>query len=777
MPTDQLERAPTQQSPVKDQRPLRLALIGCGAISQQMHLPVLAGHEGIELAVLVDRDLDRARKMALAYHVPTVLGDSSQLDSRDIDAAIVATPPFHHAPASIDLLERGIHVLVEKPMATSYADARRMVDVAERHGVVLAVGFFRRLLPSIRLLRGLVDRHYLGAPRSFDVEGGGMYTWPAATLANMRKDWAGGGVLIDFGSHMLDLTFAVFDEPADLLEYRDNALGGVESDCSLKVRVRHRGQPLEGTVQLARTRNLGSAIRVHCERGTLEFAITERFRVRITPQGDELQDLVGGAARPYWLEAGWGDQAENESWYETFRRQIDDWVQAIQIGGTPRLSAASALPTARLIEACYQNRMPQAEPWVLYDQPRPQPASGVKNGAARPASRGRVLVTGATGFIGSRVAEVLALRDGWDVRAVVHNPGNASRLARLPVEMVQADLRSDADVQRIVHGCDAVVHCAIGTAWGQRREIFAVTVDGTRKLAEAALRAGVQRLIHFSTMSVYGDDSQMQGVLEELNPVRPTRGNEYGESKAQAERIIQRAAARGLSACIFRPARVFGPFSRIFVVNPLSAIKQGGFEWLGSPDVPCDMVYVDNLVEAVVQALEAGDSAVRGQCFNIGDGDPMTWREFYGQLAAPFGFDLSDVPIRPPRFQERPGRLRSIASLPARAMSGLGAIAGSREFKALGWKVLENDPWGAWPKWALGLPGAERLVRKIVKADNSLPVYRREAPAAGFRCHMGSGGAVVSIDKARAQLGYEPSVGRAQALELTVQWVRYARLV
>jgi len=777
MPTEQLEQAPAQQGSVTGLRPLRLALVGCGAISQQMHLPVLAGHEGIDLAALVDRDAGRARRMALAYGVPTVLSDASQLDSDQIDAAILATPPFHHAPASIDLLQRGIHVLVEKPMATSYEDARRMVDVAERHGVVLAVGFFRRLLPSIRLLRGLVDRHYLGAPQRFEVEGGGMYNWAAATLANMRKDWAGGGVLIDFGSHMLDLMFAVFDEPADLLEYRDNALGGVESDCCLKVRVRHRGQPLEGTVQLARTRNLGSAIRVHCERGTLEFHITERFRVRIAPHGDELRDTVGGAARPYWLEAGWQGQTADESWYETFRRQIDDWIQAIHSGGTPQLSGASALPTARLIEACYENRLPQAEPWVLYDQPRRQPATGVSRGSARAASPGRVLVTGATGFIGSRVAEVLALRDGWDVRAVVHNPGNASRLARLPVEMVQADLRDDAAVQRIVQGCDAVVHCAIGTAWGQRREIFAVTVDGTRKLADAALRAGVRRLIHFSTMSVYGDVSEMRGVLDESRPMRPTRGSEYGESKAEAERVIQRAAARGLSACIFRPARVFGPFSRTFVVNPLSAMKLGGFEWLGSPDVPCDMVYVDNVVESVARALEAEDAAVRGQCFNIGDGDPMTWREFYDRLASPFGLDLGNVPVKPPRFQQRPGRIRSIASLPARAVTGLRAIAASREFKALGWKVLENDPWGVGPRWALGLPGAERVARRIVKADDSLPVYRRDAPAASVRCHMGSGGAVVSIDKARAQLGYEPSVGRAQALELTVQWVRYARLV
>ena len=113
-----------------------------------------------------------------------------------------------------------------------------------------------------------------------------------------------------------------------------------------------------------------------------------------------------------------------------------------------------------------------------------------------------MLLTGATGFIGCRVAEILALRDGWQVRAVIHNPANASRLARLPVELIQGDLQDESSLREFVAGCDAVVHCAVGTAWGQRQEIFKVTVDGTRKLAEAALAAGVKRFVHLSTISV-----------------------------------------------------------------------------------------------------------------------------------------------------------------------------------------------------------------------------------------------------------------------------------
>jgi predicted dehydrogenase/nucleoside-diphosphate-sugar epimerase len=757
--------------------PLRLALIGCGAISQQMHLPVLAGHEGIELAALVDRDVKRAGELAKGYGVKTVLADAAELDGERIDAAIVATPPFHHAPCSIELMRRGIHVLVEKPMATRYADAAEMVRTAEEQGVVLSVGFFRRLNPSIRLMKSLLDSRWLGGPRSFHVEGGGMYNWPAATLANMRKDWAGGGVLIDFGSHMLDLLFALFDEPADVLDYRDNSRGGVESDCSIRLRVRHDDEPVHGTVELARTRNLGALIRVECERGTLEFQINERFRIRVTPNDLTLTDPFNGEERGYWLDAGWDGESEETPWYETFRTQIDDFVESIQTGRESRISGQSSLPTSRLIEACYEQRQPMAEPWVAFGRESRVESRGPEGNGASNRTK-RVLITGATGFIGSRAAEIFALHEGWDVRALVHNPGNASRLARLPVEMVQGDLSNDETVSRLVDGCDAVVHCAVGTVWGDRRANFAINVDGTRRLAEASLAAGVKRFVHFSTISVYGDDSAMTGTLDESTPLRPTRGSDYGETKAAAERVIRKIAAKGLNACIFRPARVFGPFSRIFVMNPLTAMAANGFHWLGSPDVPCDMVYVDNLVDAVLKAIAAPDEKMRGEDFNISDGDPQSWREFYQILADELGLDVSNVPVDPPRFQGRPGAVRRIFGWPLDCIRGMKQIGTSPEFKSLGRRVLQTDPIGTLPRWAMQrFPGIERTVRKIIKADDSLPVHRRGEAARECLCHMGSGGALVSIEKARRLLGYEPPVSRNESLQETLNWVRHARLV
>jgi predicted dehydrogenase/nucleoside-diphosphate-sugar epimerase len=774
--------------PVNAERPkLRVALIGCGAIAQQRHLPVLAGHERIDLVALVDRDVQRAGKLARGYGVHRVLADAGELAADQVEGAIIATPPSHHAPCAIELMRRGIHVLVEKPIALNLAEAEDMVRAAERAEVVLSVGLYRRLYPGMRLMKSLLESQWLGRPRRFRVEGGGMYGWEAATLGNMRKELAGGGVLMDFGSHILDLLLSLFDEPAEILDYCDNAHGGIESDCSLKLRLRHGQEPVAGTVELARTRNLGAFLEVDCERGRLTFQLTDPYRVWVTPFGLELHDPQDERGRPLAMQACWADIKESPSWgYELFRAEIDDWLEAVRGGGAPRLSGRSALASMRLIDECYRRPRAMPEPWVRTwpaAAPRQETAnheavSGLNGHARPPAQKLKVLLTGATGFIGSRLAEIMHIREGWQVRALVHNPGHASRLARLPVDMVQGDLRSEQDVRRLVEGCDAVIHCAIGTDWGQRREIFAVTVDGTRRLAEAARAAGVRRFVHFSTISVYGDEGAMTGPIDESTPVRPTPGSIYGESKAEAERVLLRLAARGLPAVLLRPARVYGPASRTFITNPIQAMAEGRFHWLGSPDVPCDMVYVDNLAEAALLALQAPADKVRGEVFAISDGDPMTWREFYAYFADALGLDLSAVPSDPPPGSRRAGFLGSLLRWPQSWYRGLREVFGSREFRALGRKVLETDPLGTFPRWALRrAPVLERALRRMVGADGALPVYRRTPAAPANVVHMGSGGALVSIQKAQRLLGYRPPVSRARALELTLDWIRHANLV
>ena len=754
---------------------VRVALIGCGKIARDLHLPILTGHEEIQLVALVDRDTKRCAELAAAYKVPRVMANAADLRPEDIDAAIIATPPFHHASCAIQLMQRGIHVFVEKPMATCYADAAAMVRTAEEHEVALGVGFFRRLMPSTRLLKSMVACEWLGRPARFEAEAGGFYNWPAATLGNMRKEWAGGGVLMDFGSHFLDLLHFVFDGPGQVLDYRDNARGGIEADCRLALRLFHKAHKVDGVLEVARTRNLGNFVRIHCERGTLEYQPGECYRIRVHPEDQELFDPKSGQARGYCLQASWENERET-SWLGIARAQFDDWLAAIHAGGQPELSGQSALSSVQVIEECYQRSKKLDEPWVE-EGLTPAPGSALPNGAAVHANgkARRVLLTGATGFIGSRVAEMLALRDGWQVRALVHNPGSAARLARLPVDMVHMDLGWPQDLAKVVEGCDAIVHCAVGTAWGDRNEIFKVTVEGTRKLLEAARTAKVKRFVHLSTIGVHNLD--MSGLLDETASIAPPTGNVYGESKAEAERLVLNAAKLGLASVVLRPACVYGPFGHSFTICPIQALAESRFRWIQSADAPSNTVYIDNLIEAIVKVLEVPVEKIRGEVFTISDPEQMSWREFYSYFAKALGFSLPSVNhVDPPRKTMKESSIRTKFGWPLSWFRGCKDVMTSSEFRALGKRVLNTDPLGALPRWLLQRsPGLQGWLRRRLGASG-LPLYRPPEPGRKNWAEYGSAGFIVSSAKAQQVLGWQPLVNRNRAMDLTLEWVQNAHL-
>ncbi len=741
----------------------KIALIGCGAIAQQLHLPVLAGRDDVRLWGLVDKNLERARYYAKGYNVPYVCDDTSKIPLEEIDAAVIATPPVYHAPLSLKLISQGIHVLVEKPLALSYLDAKDIVELASKNNVKVAVPLYRRLFPSFRLLASLIKNNVFGLPITFSILGGGFYNWPAASLGNMKKEFAGGGVLMDLGPHFLDFLFQIFDGSAELLEYCDDSLGGIEADCVLKLKFYHQRRWVQGTVELARTRKLNGGVRIDCEKAVIEFKPSERFKINIYPkEGSHLEDFWNGSNKAFAYQALWKGVPEDESWYASFARVYDDWLGAIRENREPLLSARSTLPFMQLIEECYRNPKPLKQSWV---KPPKSPSRGVRHIKKKP----KVLVTGATGFIGCRVAEILRLREGWDVRAVVRSPGKAARLARLDIEMVPFDLEQSSGFEELVKGCDAVIHCAVGTAYGDSKRIYRVTVDGTRKLAQAALINNVDCFVHVSSMAVYG--SKLSGLIDESKPVKPDPGSVYGKTKAKAEQVIQNYVKKGLTAVIFRPARVFGPFGFTFIINPLQAMVEGRFAWFGDPTTPCDMIYVDNVVEAFVYILYANSSEIAGEVFNLGEQNFMTWREFYRLFVDNLGIkvDLDEVPVV---FREH----GSLTNLPKQYLENLKELFFSDEFKSFMRKVIYTDPIGLLPRKIFEIPKVKKVVKKVFKIGE-MPIYSEKKMSERGVALGSNNNAVLNITKLKSQLSFDLVCSREEAILRTTDWINYSQIL
>lgn len=347
------------------------------------------------------------------------------------------------------------------------------------------------------------------------------------------------------------------------------------------------------------------------------------------------------------------------------------------------------------------------------------------------SSQRTILVTGAGGFIGGRVVEVLHQLGEDRVRAGLRRWGSGARVGRLPVELVQCDIRDDDQLRRALEGVTHVIHCARGEP--------SDTVDGTRKLLAAAHASGVKKVVHISTVDVYGRPEG--GEVDESRPLTIT-GSDYGDSKIEAERACQELAAKGLPVTILRPTLVHGPFSATWTVAFVQRLLKR--PWLiaeADAQGTCNLVYVDDLVSAMLAALSV--ETAPGDAFNVNGPERPTWHEYFTQLNDALGL--------PPLVATTPSgaRLRAAAVHPIRK-SAKFLIA---RFQPQIMEIAERSPLAR-----NAMVRAEGLVRTTPNPAE-FAVYQRQTS--------------YSTSRAEETLGYRPRFPMAKALPLTAAWLRH----
>ncbi|GHV38425.1 oxidoreductase [Spirochaetia bacterium] len=196
---------------------LRYGLIGCGGIATAKHLPALQKLKDVELAAFCDIVKERAETMNRDYvgGKAKVFTDYRELLKEDLDAVLVLTPNISHAPISIDALRAGKHVLCEKPMAKTYAEAQAMLEARDKSGKLLTIGYQNRFRPESLYLKEECDSGTLGDiyfAKATALRRRAVPTWGVF----LDEEKQGGGPLIDIGTHSLDLTLFMMNnyEPA-----------------------------------------------------------------------------------------------------------------------------------------------------------------------------------------------------------------------------------------------------------------------------------------------------------------------------------------------------------------------------------------------------------------------------------------------------------------------------------------------------------------------------------------------------------------------------------
>jgi dihydroflavonol-4-reductase len=238
----------------------------------------------------------------------------------------------------------------------------------------------------------------------------------------------------------------------------------------------------------------------------------------------------------------------------------------------------------------------------------------------------RVFLTGGTGFIGGAVAR--QLRDlGHEVVALVRSPEKAGDLRRIGAELVEGDLSSADAIALAAHGCDVAIHGAaiyrIGVSSSQAPELRRANVEGTEHALEGLARAGVERIVYVSTVSVFGNTGG--AIVDETHCRDEAEGflSVYDETKYRAHQLALAAIDDGAPIVIVQPGAVYGPHDHSELGTTLLRAAQGKLPASVFPDLGVSMVHVDDVACGIILALEKGtigeSYVLSGESATMGD--------------------------------------------------------------------------------------------------------------------------------------------------------------
>ena len=326
---------------------------------------------------------------------------------------------------------------------------------------------------------------------------------------------------------------------------------------------------------------------------------------------------------------------------------VAELYRALADGQEPPTSADDGRTVVRVMEQIWE-RMPEPAHRAPPPAPaaRPEPRTPVERTiVADGGIPGRVLVTGAAGYLGRHVASAL-VRCGADVRALVRDPAGVPRDLERDTEVVTANLVDADSVRAAMRDVDLVVHCAALTTnnvpWSLHEE---TNIRGTRSVLGAAREAGATRLVHVSSVVVYGLDSPSDTPLTEATPL-PTavdRWAFYQRSKLEAERALTNGAAgAGPEIVVVRPGIIYGPGAEAPLKKGLVQLGSTRLT-IGRGTNHLPLTYVDNVVDGILLALLS--PAAAGQAYNLVDEPQPEIRTAALQAAAVVGEPTRLLPV------------------------------------------------------------------------------------------------------------------------------------
>jgi nucleoside-diphosphate-sugar epimerase len=259
------------------------------------------------------------------------------------------------------------------------------------------------------------------------------------------------------------------------------------------------------------------------------------------------------------------------------------------------------------------------------------------------------LVTGATGFVGSHVAEALVKR-GDAVRTIARPGSDTKLLEQLGVTIVRGDLTDTDAIKQAAAGVDVVIHCGAKVGdWGPVDEYRKVNVEGLRLLLDAVAGTPLARFVLISSLGVYA--ARHHYGTDETEPLPESHIDGYTQSKVEAEKLaLEYHRTRNVPVTVLRPGFIYGPRDRSVLPRIVARLKERSVIYIARGRYALNTTHVANLVDAILLAVDA--PAAVGEVFNVTDGEFVTKRRFFEAIADGVGVPRprGSVPVWLARF-------------------------------------------------------------------------------------------------------------------------------
>lgn len=604
---------------MRTENKLKIAVIGLGKMGIN-HVKMIKLRRYAEIVALADLSIDRARVSTFFDEIPPLFTSIEALySSVKPDVVHIVTPPSTHYDLGKIALENDAHVFIEKPFVLKTRQAEELVQIAKSRGLQLFAG-------HQLLAHGATQKAECYVGNIGDI----IHMESYFAFRKVRKTLSAVDQAVDILPHPVYTLLHFLKSKSDSKDRFNVKALEVEADGEIRAIIKH-GRHIGVLLVTLKGRPVESYLKIVGTNGTVHIDYVRGVVTNMSGTGADALAAIINPYRQSW-QAAWkttkslaGMALKKNRSYEGLPELIDDFYECIMEGKPSLIAPESIIATVAVCEAitlALKEKEARAELRAK--------ARLAKAGGSLPSAelKGRVLVTGGTGFLGKTICRELRA-EGWLVTAVSRtNPRYSEREAG--VEYIALDLADGIPPEKLER-VSAVIHCAAETSGGME-DHERNSVEATRKVMEAMKAAEVKRVIHISSLAVLKPGRYSGSCLDESSPVdidNLSRGP-YVWGKAKAEEIMADMSRRsGIEAKIIRPGPLVD-FNSFEAPGRLGREVASYFVVMGSRKSRLSLCDVRTVAKVVRYYLSNYDEAP--PVLNLVEPQPMTRQELLARL-------------------------------------------------------------------------------------------------------------------------------------------------